>query len=214
MTISGRDSLAIPASVTDVQARTKTRCAPQHITKRDDSWQADELALQQRMGTGRKFQYRWWCRDGLSPVMACLVMTPCSNHAESVGSCSYDAWIDGDRAWSWWLVSMLPINWLTYPYLPWVPWKPWRIAFDDLPPPHALGTDVIKVLHPPQVFTPRALGHSRLAQASICGWRCTCADLTATTVARSWTRGQLESADSASLELFILTLRRRQGQRA
>ena len=43
------------------------------------------------------------------------------------------------RGWAWAVATLLPANWLAYPYLPWVPWKPWRIRWDDLPPPHALG---------------------------------------------------------------------------
>jgi len=44
------------------------------------------------------------------------------------------------RGWAWAMVTLLPINWLMYPYLPWVPWKPWRISFSVLPSQHVMGS--------------------------------------------------------------------------
>jgi hypothetical protein len=57
-----------------------------------------------------------------------------------------------DRGWAWALVTMLPVNWLTYPYLPWVPWKPWRLSFDSLPGPHILGAAPTKDKAPHSAF--------------------------------------------------------------
>lgn len=43
------------------------------------------------------------------------------------------------RGWAWEVLTLLPINWLKYPYLPWSPWRPWRLSFSVLPSNNALG---------------------------------------------------------------------------
>jgi len=57
------------------------------------------------------------------------------------------------RGWAWALATLLPANWLTYPYLPWVPWRPWRLTFDSLPGPHALGS-VCSMMHDTRLRIP------------------------------------------------------------
>mmetsp|Transcript_46302 Transcript_46302/g.112726 ORF Transcript_46302/g.112726 Transcript_46302/m.112726 type:complete len:312 (-) Transcript_46302:14-949(-) len=37
------------------------------------------------------------------------------------------------RVLAWWMVCLLPPNWVQYPYLPWVPWRPFKISLSDLP---------------------------------------------------------------------------------